>query len=75
MGRRKLELDLENARCDYRRLNYLYAEVYRRDPDHVVAIAMMHPVVAAAKKALDSATKALEASRAGFHTTDEQTPE
>ena len=62
MDRNQLLIDYERAKADYRRLAYLLAEVRRKDPDHVVALAMMSPPVEASRKALDLARNALSAT-------------
>ena len=67
MDRTQLERHYEVASGDYRRLAYLLAEVRRKEPDHLVALAMMSPVVDAAKKTLELAASALRAARVDRH--------
>ncbi|CAN5664400.1 hypothetical protein BH11PSE7_BH11PSE7_20240 [soil metagenome] len=63
MDRKQLEQHYEIASGDYRRLSYLLAEVRRKEPDHLVAIAMMTPAVQAARRTLDLAASAVRAAR------------
>jgi hypothetical protein len=67
MDRKQLERHYEIASGDYRRLAYLLAEVRRKEPDHLVAIAMMSPVVEAARQTLALASSALREARGDRH--------
>ncbi|MBC7377851.1 MAG: hypothetical protein H7346_10545 [Burkholderiaceae bacterium] len=67
MDRKQLERHYEIASGDYRRLAYLLAEVRRKEPDHLVALAMMSPVVEAARKTLELAASALREARGDRH--------
>jgi hypothetical protein len=64
MDRKQLEMHYEIARGDLRRLSYLLAEVRRKEPDNLVAIAMMSPVVEVAKRAVQQTEGALRAAGA-----------